>query len=65
MTIEEVEKLYQSIVDASGDDEIAHGLEDEFRELVLKEVADGNPNSFELAKIALSTSEIKFLRWCA
>lgn len=65
MTIEEAEKFYQSIVDASGDDELARSLEDKFRELVLNEVAKGNQNSDRLADIALSTRNIEFSRWYA
>ncbi len=50
----------------AGDDEIAHGAEDQFRDDVLRYLAEVAPAELgELARIALSTNEIKFSRWCA
>lgn len=51
--------------EAEWDDEAAHADEDNLYTLVLAEVVVGNPNAKELAEIALSTSNIKFARWCA
>lgn len=41
------------------DDEVAHSMEDNFREVVLKQV------DHPFAKLALKTSEFDFKRWCA
>lgn len=41
------------------DDEVAHGIEDDMRDWVLKAI--DNP----LAKLALTSSKICFSRWCA
>lgn len=68
MTVEEAYKRVERIRRMAGDDEAAHGAEDEFREEVLKVIASGQVTEHtaqELAQIALSTSEIAFARWCA
>ncbi len=52
-------QIVQIIKQLADDDEVAHSLEDEFREAVLLVV------NHPLAKIALTTSEIRFARWCA
>jgi hypothetical protein len=49
----------------SGDDGVAHSMEDGLREDVLQAIADGAENSRELAIAALETSQIDFARWCA
>jgi hypothetical protein len=74
MTIEEAKAAVEEIRwQAIRDDERAHSLEDELHVAVLKEIVEiyeSNEDSplfraSELAKIALSTREIKFARWCA
>lgn len=52
-------EIIKYIGEINQDDEIAHYMEDAFREAVLKTV-DSN-----LAKLALSTSGIEFSRWCS
>ena len=44
------------------DFEAAHGMEDELRADVLREVVRKNPRSVRLAEIALSTDSIPFQR---
>jgi hypothetical protein len=41
----------------------AHTLEDALHRAVLKAIRDGSPDSQELARIAVSTGELKFSRW--
>lgn len=65
LTVEDVRAKVREISEARGDDEIAHGLEDELRERVLKAIAGGAPNAAELAAEVLKTSDIEFQRWCA
>ena len=50
---------------AGGDDEAAHGIEDDLRKAALEAIADGSPQPKALARIALSTSRIEFKRSCA
>jgi hypothetical protein len=59
ITIESAHRCVELIRLMADDDEVAHGMEDEFREAILKQLDS------PLAKIALSTSNIKFSRWCA
>lgn len=67
MTIQEAYARIRSIREIAHDDESAHADEDDFREEVLKFICKhGNDQLIsELARIALSTGEIKFSRWCA
>jgi len=48
-----------------GDDEVAHILEDKLHIDVLEAIASGSGNAQELAKEALRTREVKFMRWYA
>ncbi len=45
------------------DSEHAHSLEDALHRAVLKAIAQGSPDSRELARIAVQTTELKFSRW--
>jgi hypothetical protein len=65
MTIEEVKQKIMLIDDNQHDDELAHSLEDKLREDVLKSIASGVDNPQELARLVLTTTELKFSRWCA
>lgn len=58
----------QTIRDLAGpgcDDEALHGMEDDFREFVLTCISDGDEDAVTLAKLALSTNDLDFARWCA
>jgi hypothetical protein len=65
MTEERALEELERIRAMAGDDEAAHGAEDEFRAAVLADIAGGAPNAAKLAAIALRTDEIDFARWCA
>jgi hypothetical protein len=67
MSTDAIKILIQQIRDVSGDDESAHGMEDNLRTQFLAYVAT-DPNDDDLgekAKLILSTNEIEFERWCA
>jgi hypothetical protein len=65
MRIEEARERVEEIRrEAARDDERAHGLEDALHKDVLKAIAEGARNGRQLAAEALTTSEIKFGRWC-
>jgi hypothetical protein len=50
----------------AGDDEAAHGEEDNLREDLLRAIANGEcVNPQDCAQIALTTNDIEFFRWCA
>lgn len=50
----------------NGDDEMAHSAEDALTNHVLEGIASGKcPDPVKYAKLALSTSELSFSRWCA
>lgn len=65
MTEEEANEWVERIRAMASDDEGAHATEDEFREAVLKAIANGADNAKQIAEIALKTNEIDFERWCA
>lgn len=65
MTIEEVKNRVAQIVAIRGDDEVAHGKEDDLWRDVLRHIADGGAGARELAIEALTTLDIEFERWCA
>jgi len=50
------------------DAEMAHGHEDDLREIALRAIASGDvagPQAAALAKLALETGTLEFERWCA
>lgn len=47
------------------DCELAHSLEDELFVDVLRDIANGHPDSFGLARKALESTQIDFARHCA
>lgn len=52
----------------SGDDESLHSWEDGLREMVLEAIAEGRlsgADAQEGARLALSTKDLVFHRWCA
>lgn len=65
MTVEELRKRVEYLIENCGDDEGAHSNEDELRADVLQAIADGHPDAQELARLALRTSEADFSRWYA
>ena len=67
MTIDEAKEIVRAIERKKNDDEVAHSKEDSLRAGVLEEIAAGcsRETAIELAKIALSTDDIDFSRWCA
>ncbi|MGM9908886.1 MAG: hypothetical protein ACI31O_03505 [Limosilactobacillus vaginalis] len=65
MKLTEVKDMVRNINDCKGDFEMAHEMEDDLYKDVLKEVVAGNPESKEMARIALQTREINFPRYCS
>jgi hypothetical protein len=64
----DIEQLIQTMRENAKDNEWAHGLEDSIREQALGAIASGEVTGDEardLARLALSTSAIKFDRWYA
>jgi len=59
LSLDSCTRIVEIINILSSDDEVAHSLEDDFREAVLKQI------EHPLAKIALKTSDIEFSRWCS
>jgi len=65
MTPQDIADRVNHINDLRGDDEAAHGAEDDLYEAVLQAIANGAENPAQLATIALGTKSINFNRWCA
>lgn len=65
ITAEEARAAVDGIRLIAHDDEAAHSHEDDLRHAVLIAIAAGSEEWRELARIALSTSDIDFARWCA
>jgi len=63
MTIDEVRERVDDIRHGAGDDETAHGMEDNLYIDVLEAIANGAGNPEKLAAEALKTQEIEFYRW--
>jgi hypothetical protein len=66
-TVADVEREVARIESARGDDEIAHTLEDDLHQDVLRAIATGDHEDepSALAEAALKTRAIDFSRWCA
>lgn len=64
MNLKEVKNTVDMLGD-DVDDEDAHFTEDELYEAILKEVVAGNPEAKEMAKEALKTKTLDFIRWYA
>ncbi len=67
MTPDEARELVEKIRRAMNDDEVAHALEDELYERVLRHIfsMSTNKEAKVLAGIALETKMLEFARWCA
>ena len=63
--MEKLKEMIENIIEERRDDERAHSLEDTMRAYALELIAKKHPASAEIAKLALSTSKLKFSRWCA
>jgi hypothetical protein len=65
MTIDEVKARVEEIEAWKGDDEAAHGKENQLREDFIRYVAEtATPSLAEKARLVLSTNHIEFARWC-
>lgn len=67
-TVKDFGALVTALADFVHDDEVAHGFEDALRHRALTLIAEGvvtGAEAAELARIALTTSELDFSRWCA
>ncbi|MGX1483422.1 hypothetical protein RKD45_002498 [Streptomyces griseus] len=65
LTAEDIAHRLAAIHAAQGDDERAHGLEDDLHRDVLATIAAGAPDASLLAAAALRTETLDFARWCA
>jgi hypothetical protein len=66
MNIEDVELRVENIRERAGDDEVAHGMEDDLHQDVLRAIAAGTcSDPVGCAASALKTCDIDFARWCA
>lgn len=66
MTLQEVKDRLAEITAKAGDDEVAHGLEDDLRHDILDAIARGIAEApREMAALALTSTKISFSRWCA
>ena len=66
MTVAEVKERLREIAAKRGDDENAHGMEDELHQDVLRAVAEGRcSDAAGCAAEALKSLDIDFARWCA
>ena len=67
MTIYEAEARVKEIQAVSGDDEDAHGKEDDLYRDFVEAVAAGmsKAKAQAIAEIILKTQDIEFARWCA
>lgn len=66
MTVKDVEDAVVRIKEAVGDNETAHGLEDDLHKKVLDAIASGKAvEPQRMATLALSTRQIHFVRWYA
>ena len=65
MTEPEALKRVQEINDMSYDDESAHANEDRLHQDFIEFVAKRKDCLGKIARIVLSTKDIRFARWCA
>jgi len=72
VTLHEVQTAVDWIFTERGDDtkcggdaEAMHFREDTLYRSILEEVASGNPDAPAMARLALTTQELGFSRWCA
>lgn len=59
-------RIAEIVAVGQDDDERAHGLEDDLRGAVLLAIAEGRcEDPQECARLALTTDDLTFCRWCA
>lgn len=68
MTLEEIKARLTQIEFHGveyGDDERAHGMEDELYSDFIRFISEGSSHESELAKEILRSKSLNFARWCA
>lgn len=66
MTPADVQQMVDHLARPCGDDETLHAEEDQIHQDVLEAIALGKAeNPCDCARIALTTKDLKFHRWCA
>ena len=65
MTKKDALKVVEEIKAVAGDDEAAHAMEDQLREMFISDVAKRKDGLGEVARIVLLSGDIEFERWCA
>lgn len=65
MTSREIHDRVQAILEARGDDETAHAMEDQLRSDFIHYIAATDTKLGGLAEAVLGTEAISFNRWCA
>lgn len=65
ITVERIETRVARIASLAGDNEAAHGAEDDLYIDVLKHIAQGDDEHAELARAALKAADIPYTRWYA
>lgn len=70
MTPEQALHQVEKIRASAGDDEVAHGLEDDLYQAFVASIANTSPDQIlgdlvETASIILTTGDVPFSRWCA
>jgi hypothetical protein len=66
MNLEELRTKINRIEACAGDDEIAHGMEDELMREFISYIAAGGVDDIQYkASQVLTTANIDFQRWCA
>lgn len=66
MTIDDVKRALEGIKALALDDESAHAAEDGLHQEVLAAIADGTAeNPQEMARLALTSLDTNYGRWCA
>jgi len=65
MTVNEAKQKVETLKEIAGDDEAAHGFEDNLRDDFIRYAATEKGKVGRIARIILTTSKIDFCRWCA
>ncbi len=63
MTVDEIKARLDAIL--TMDDEVAHSSADALWRDVFADIAAGDPEAAEKARLALTVDEMGFARWCA
>lgn len=59
------QRIVGAIASVAHDPEVAHGMEDDFRDACLRLAAAGHPNAQAVCAVAIETSALDFERWTA